>query len=94
MRIEHLHVQDSIDSDLHVVARDADLLGDIQRDFLEAMPVGDPLEKRYQHIKPGMQRAAVLAQVFDDVGGLLRHDGRGFCNHDHDDYRDHDECVA
>ena len=30
MRIEHLHVEHRIDADLHVVARDADLLGDVE----------------------------------------------------------------
>jgi hypothetical protein len=75
MRIEHLHVQHRIDADLHVVARDADLLGDVDRDLLQAVPVGDLLDERHQNVKAGLQGAAVLAQILDHVRALLRHHG-------------------
>jgi hypothetical protein len=52
VRIEHLHVQHRVDAHLHVVAGDADLLGDVERVFLEAVPVGDSLEERHQDVKP------------------------------------------
>ena len=77
MRIEHLHVQHRVDTHLDVVARDADLLGDVERLFLEAVPVGNALDERNQDVKPGLQRAAVLAEILDHVRALLRHDGRG-----------------
>jgi hypothetical protein len=63
MRIEHLHVQNRVDADLHVVARDADLLRDVDRNFLETVPVGHPLDERNENMKAGLQGAAVLAQV-------------------------------
>ena len=94
MRIHHLHVQHRVDAHLHVVAGDADLFGDVDRDFLEAVPVGDPLHERHENMKPGRQRAAVLAQVLDHVGALLRHHRRGLGNHNDDQYGDEDECVA
>ncbi len=80
MRIEHLHVQHRVDADLNVVARDADLLRDVDRDFLEAVPVGHLLDEGNENVKPGLQRPAVLAQVFDHEGALLRHHGRGLCH--------------
>ncbi len=73
MRVEHLHVQHRIDPDLHVVARDANLLGDVDRDLLEAVPVRDLLDERDQDVKSRLQGAAVLAQILHHVGALLRH---------------------
>ena len=35
LRVEHLQVQHAVDADLHVVARDADLLRDVDRLLLE-----------------------------------------------------------
>ena len=94
MRIHHLHIQHRIDPHLNVVARDANLFGDVDRDFLEAVPVGHPLDERNQDVKAGLQCAAVLAQMLDDVGALLRHHHRGFRDHDDHDHGDDDECVA
>jgi hypothetical protein len=73
-RVEHLQVQHTVDADLHVVFRDADLLGDIERLLLQAVAVGDPLHERNQYMEAGRHRAAVLAEDFDDVRALLRHD--------------------
>ena len=82
VRIEHLHVEDRVDADLDVVARDADLLGDIEGLLLQAVPVGDALHERHQNVKARLQRAAVFAEVLDDVGALLGHHGRGLGQHD------------
>ena len=94
MRIQHLHVQHRIDAHLHVVAGDADLLGDVDRDLLQAVPVGDLLDERNQDVEAGLQRAAVLAEILDHEGALLRHHGRGLRQHDDDDDGDHDDAVA
>ena len=53
MRIEHLHVQHGVHPHLHVVAGDANLFRDVDRDFLETVPVGYLLEERYQDVKIG-----------------------------------------
>ncbi len=94
MRIHDLHIEHRIDPHLNVVASDANLLGDVDRYFLEAVPVGHFLEERREDVKAGLQGAAVLAQVLDDVGALLRHHHGGFRDHDHDDHGYDDECVA
>ena len=94
MRIQHLHVEHRIDAHLHVVARDADLFRDVDRDFLEAVPVGHSLDEWNQNVEAGLQRAAVLAQILDDVGALLRHHRGGLRQHDHHDHGYHDERVA
>ena len=60
MRIHHLHVQHRIHAHLHIVAGDADLFGNIDRDFLEAVLVGDPLHERHENMKTGRQGTTVL----------------------------------
>src|SRR5688572_7536420 len=87
-RIEHLHVEHAIDADLHVVARDADLLGNVHRLFLEVVLVGDAVEEGLQDVKPGLDRAAVAAEGLDHECALLRHDDRGLRNDDDDDKYD------
>src|ERR1700730_14896745 len=94
MRVEHLHVQNAVHTHLDVVARDADLLGDVDRDFLEAVPVGDLLDEGDENVKYGLQRAAVLAQILDHERTLLRHHRRGLCEHDDDDDGDRNGAVA
>ena len=73
-RVENLHVEDAVDAHLDVVARDADLLGDIDGGFFERVPVADDVHERREDMKAGLQRAGVAAQALDDVGALLRHD--------------------
>jgi hypothetical protein len=94
VRIHHLHVQHCIDAHLHVVAGDADLFGNVDRDFFETVLVGDALHERHENMKAGRQRAAVFAQVFDHEGALLRHHRRGLGNHHHDQYGDDDGSIA
>jgi hypothetical protein len=53
MRVEHLHVEDRIDADLDVVACDADLLGNVDRNLLEAVAVGNRLGERNENVKAG-----------------------------------------
>ena len=52
------------------------------------VPVGDALDERDQDVEAGLERAAVLAEVLDHEGGLLRHHDRG-ARHG-DDRQQHD----
>jgi len=83
----------STDANLHIVARDADLLGDVQCLLFEAVSVGNPFNEWNQDMKTGVQRAAVLAEGFDDVRALLRNDGRGLADHNDGDDGEHDEYI-
>ena len=94
MRIEHLHVEHRVDADLDVVARDADLLRDVDGDFLQAVPVGHPLDERNEDVEARLQGAAVFAQILDDERALLRHHGRGLGHHDDHHDRDGDGSIA
>ena len=94
MRIEDLHVQHGVDPHLNVVPRDADLFGDVDRDFLEIVAIGHLLHEGNQNMKPGEQGPAVLAQILDHEGALLRHHRRGLCHHDDHDHRDRYGSIA
>ena len=85
--VQHLQVQHAVDADLHVVARDADLLGDVDRLLLERVPVADHVDERHQDVEAGVERAGELAQALDDVGALLRHDDRRLRDDDDDQER-------
>ena len=87
--IEHLQIQHAVDLHLHVVARDADLRRDIERRFLQRVPVADDVDKRHQDVKSGVEHAGIPAQPFDDERTLLRHDDRGLPQHDDHDEREH-----
>ncbi len=93
MRIEHLHIQHRIDADLDVVARDADLLGHVDRLFLQAVTVGDPLDERNQDMESGLQGAVVLAEALDHIRALLRNHRSGAPHCDHYNDGDDDEDV-
>ncbi len=93
-RIEHLQVEHAVDADLHVVARDADLLGDVHRLFLEVVLVGDAVEEGLQDVEPGLDRAVVAAERLDDEGALLGHDDRGLRDDDDDDKYDDADGVS
>src|SRR5262249_46378280 len=86
--VQDLQIENAVDPDLHVVLGDADLLRDIDRVFLEAVLVGDALDEGQEDVNPRLQRAAVFAEIFDDVRALLRHDGGGLRDDDDDQNRD------
>ena len=50
-RVRHLKVQDAVHLQLGVVTRDADLAGHIQRDFLQAVLVGDTVDEGDQEVQ-------------------------------------------
>src|SRR5690606_17989554 len=89
--IENAQVEHAVDADLDVVLRDAHLLGNVDRLFLQRVLVRDALDERNENVKAGLQRAAVLAEHLDDVGALLRHDDRGLRNHDDHEDRECDD---
>ena len=45
-RVGHLEVDDPVHRELGVVLGDADLLGHVERHFLERVPVGDAVDER------------------------------------------------
>ncbi len=56
--VEHLEVQDAVHAHLDVVARDADLRGDVERLLLERVPVADDVDERHQDVEAGVERGA------------------------------------
>ncbi len=94
MRIQDLHVEHRIDTDLDIVTCDADLFGDIERLFFQAVLVCDTLDERNQNVEASLQRTAVLAEIFDHVRALLRNHGRSTRDQNHNDDGDNDENVG
>ena len=92
LRIEDLEVQNAVDRDLHVVLRDANLLGHVDRALLQRMPVANAVEERPQDVKTRLQRAVVTAKPLHDPRLLLRNDARDARYHDHREDRD-DDCY-
>ena len=68
-----MEINDAIHGKLDVVARDTHLAGHIQRDFLLRVLVGHTVEEGNQKVQTRLQYAVELAQAFDDVRLLLRH---------------------
>ena len=62
--------------------------------FLQAVPVGDALDEGNQDVKTRLQRAAVLAEVLDHVGALLRDDGRRPPDHHRGDDGQRDKDIG
>jgi len=73
-RIGHLVVDDAVDRELRVVLRDADLLGNIERHFLEHVTVGHAVDERHDQVQARLERAEELAEPLDHPGVLLGHD--------------------
>ena len=94
MGIQHLHVKDCVHGNLDVIARYADLFGNVERLLFQAVTIGHALDERDQNVEPGLQRAAVLAQIFYDKRTLLRHHGRRARNHDHRNQSQSNEHVG
>ena len=80
------------DLQLRVVARDADLAGHVERNFLEAVLVGHFVDEGHQQVQPWRQCACVFAQTLLDPGILLWDDLDGARDEDHgdDEYGDGD----
>ena len=71
------------------------LKGDVERHFLQRMPVGDAVEHRHDEVEPRLERGVEAPEALDHVRVLLRHDPHTL-DHEGDDDRDeeHPDCVA
>ena len=49
--MQHFEIQDAVHRDLHVVAGDADLLGNIDRGFFERVFVADVIDEGEQDVE-------------------------------------------
>ena len=89
-RIGHLVVEDAVDAELGVVLGDADLLGHVERHFLQRMHVGDAVEERDDEVEPGSSMPWKLPEALDHPRALLRHDAHALDDegHDHADEQD------
>jgi len=77
--VRDLKVQDAVDLQLCVVARDADLAGHVERDFFEAVFVSHFVDEGHQEVQAWGQGAVVFTQSLHDPSALLGHhfDGAG-----------------
>lgn len=94
MRIEDLHVEDGVHTNLHIVPGNADLLGNVEGLFLQAVPVGNTLDERNQNMKSRMQCAAVLPEILDNVRALLWDHSCGPRDNNHGDNSKRNEYVG
>src|SRR6185437_2180970 len=89
--IKHPHVQNSVDMDLDIVARNAHLFGNVDGTFLQHVLVTDCVDERHENVESRIKRRTVFPQTFHDVGALLRDDHSSFRDRDDNDQRQHDE---
>jgi hypothetical protein len=75
-------------ADLHVVARDAHLRGDVDGILLQRVSIADRVDERKQDVESRVQRRMIPAQSFDDVRALLRDDDRRLEDDDDDEHGD------
>jgi hypothetical protein len=87
--IEDFEIEHSVHGDLNVVARDADLLGNVHGHFLERVLVTDRVEERPEDVEARLERGGILAQPLHHPGVLLRNDARDPA--DHDERKDDDD---
>ncbi|MPN49533.1 hypothetical protein SDC9_197154 [bioreactor metagenome] len=82
---------------MRVVARDADLAGHVERDFLQAVLVGNLVDEGDDEFEAGCEGARVLAQALlhpgvllgDDLDRLRDEDG---CDDEENDGKFHEPC--
>jgi hypothetical protein len=72
--VRHLEIQDAVHLKLRVVARDANLAGDIERHFLQAVLVRDVVDEGDQEVQARRERGVKAPEPLDDPRVLLRHD--------------------
>jgi hypothetical protein len=83
-RIQDLHVQHTVNTNLNVVLGNTDLLVDIRGLLFQRMFIGDTVQKRKKNVEARIQCFAVLTQTFNNKSVLLRHD---HCCLEHNDNR-------
>lgn len=82
-----MKIDDTVNSQLRIVARDADLAGDIQGNFFQRMTVGDAVDKGNEDIEAGSQGAMETSEPFDNVDFLLGNNDKGFKSENNDSYQ-------
>ena len=94
-----MKIDDAVNSQLRIIARDADLAGYIQGNFFQRMTVGDAVDKGNQNIQTGRQGAMETPEPFDNVDFLLWDDNKGFeaenndgCQQDNEKFHNSSEC--
>jgi hypothetical protein len=84
-----------VDGDRGVIARDHQLLRDLDDAFLNVEPAPDLVEERHDQVQPRFQRLGIAAEALDRPFITLRHDAhRGPQDDDgksHEDERDDQE---
>ena len=91
MRVEDLKVENRVHPHLDVVPGDADLLGNVDGLLLQGVLVGRAFDEGKQDVKARLERTAVLTEVFDHEGALLRNHDGGLGDHEDDQGHD-DQC--
>ena len=84
-RIEDLHVQNTIYTNLHVVVGDTNLLGNVDGLFLENVPVRNSVDERKQNMEAGIELSIEFTEPLNNVCVLLRHNYSRL-EEDDDDY--------
>jgi len=83
-------IQNAIHLQLRVVAGDAHLAGDIERNLFEHVFVGHAVDKGHQKIEARCERAVVFAQALHHPGVLLGHHFDGPCYENHGNHQQGD----
>src|SRR6185503_11540502 len=92
LRVQDLEIQDAVDTHLHVVARNTDLLRNVDGPLLQRMLVADDVDERHQDVEARVERGVVAPEPLHHERTLLRHDDRGPEHDEQDDDREqHDD---
>src|SRR3989454_5995171 len=82
--IGHLVIQDAVDPKLGIVLGDADLLGHIERHFLQGMRVGDTVEEGDDQVEAWLERAVEAPEALHHPGAWLRNNAHALDDEGHD----------
>jgi len=91
-RIGDLVIQDAVDPELGIVLGDADLLGHIERHFLQGMRVGDAVEEGDDEVEAWLERAVEAPEALHHPCTLLRHDAHTLDDEGHDHAENKNPC--
>ena len=73
-----MEIQNAVNLQLRVVARNTNLTRHIQRNFFEAVLLNDLVNKGHHKVKAGCKAGVVFAQALDHPGVLLGDHFHGF----------------
>ena len=72
--IGDLEIQNAVDLQLRIVLGDANLAGDIERDFAQVVLIRDAIDERQHEVEPRSQHRMEPPEALDDQRMLLRND--------------------